>query len=54
MCCRWFKTLSWITVAKDDTKITYLKRNPNNILKKKEKKERRNLKGRNLKTQDQT
>lgn len=38
MCCRWFKTLSWITVAKDDTKITYLKRNPNNILKKKERK----------------
>lgn len=51
MCCRWLKALSWITVAKDDTKITYLKRNPK-IKKKKEKKERRNLKGRNLKTQD--
>lgn len=39
MCCRWFKALSWITVAKDDTKITYLKRNPN-ILKKKKKRKK--------------
>lgn len=35
MCCRWFKALSRITVAKHDPKITHLKRKPNPLKKKK-------------------